>query len=64
VRWVTAVRDKLQPFARGAYVNQLGETSPELVKAAYGPNYRRLAEIKRRYDPKNVLRLNQNITPA
>jgi hypothetical protein len=64
VQWVTGLRDKLQPFARGTYVNQLGETSAQLVRDAYGPNYRRLAEIKKKYDPSNVLRLNQNVTPA
>ena len=63
VQWVKALRDKLQPFARGAYVNQLGETSEELVRAAYGRNYARLVEIKKKYDPTNVLRLNQNIKP-
>jgi berberine-like enzyme len=63
VQWVTALRDKLQPFAHGVYVNQLGETSEELVRAAYGPNYARLVDIKKKYDPKNVLRLNQNIKP-
>jgi len=64
VQWVKDLRDKLQPFARGVYANQLGETSEELVRAAYGSSYARLAEIKRQYDPKNVLRLNQNIKPA
>ena len=63
VRWVKALRDNLQPFAHGVYVNQLGETSDKLVRDAYGPNYARLAEIKKKYDPKNVLRLNQNIKP-
>ena len=63
VQWVKSVRDSLQPFANGVYVNQLGETSEELVRAAYGPNYARLVEIKKKYDPKNVLRLNQNIKP-
>lgn len=63
VRWVKALRDDLQPFAHGVYVNQLGETSDALVKASYGPNYARLVEIKKKYDPKNVLRLNQNIKP-
>jgi Berberine and berberine like len=64
VQWVKTVRDNLQPFAHGVYVNQLGETSDELVRAAYGANYTRLGEIKKKYDPKNVLRLNQNIKPA
>lgn len=64
VRWVTALRDSLKPFAKGVYVNQLGETSDELVHIAYGSNYARLAAIKKKYDPANVLRLNQNIRPA
>jgi hypothetical protein len=59
-----AITENLQPFAHGVYVNQLGETSEELVRTAYGPNYARLVEIKKKYDPKNVLRLNQNIQPA
>ena len=63
VRWVKALRDNLQPFAHGVYVNQLGETSDALVKASYGTNYARLVEIKKKYDPRNVLRLNQNIKP-
>jgi FAD/FMN-containing dehydrogenase len=63
VQWVKALRDNLQPFAHGAYVNQLGETSEELVRAAYGSNYARLVEMKKKYDPKNVLWLNQNIKP-
>jgi hypothetical protein len=63
VQWVKALRDSLKPFADGVYVNQLGETSEELVRTAYGTNYARLVEIKKKYDPKNVLRLNQNIKP-
>jgi FAD binding domain-containing protein/berberine-like enzyme len=63
VKWVQATRDSLQPFAHGVYVNQLGDTSDQLVRRAYGPNYARLVEIKKKYDPDNVLRLNQNIKP-
>jgi len=64
VRWVKALREKLQPLSHGAYVNGLSETSDEFVRAAYGSNYARLVEIKKKYDPKNVLRLNQNIKVA
>jgi FAD/FMN-containing dehydrogenase len=64
VQWVQATRDSLQPFANAVYVNQLGDTSDQLVRAAYGPNYVRLVEIKKKYDPNNVLRLNQNIKPS
>jgi len=63
VRWVITLRDKLQPFSRGLYVNGLSETSEALVRAAYGPNYAGLVDIKKKYDPNNVLRLNQNIKP-
>jgi FAD/FMN-containing dehydrogenase len=63
VRWVEATRDSLQSFAHGVYVNQLGDTSDQLVRSGYGPNYARLVEIKKKYDPNNVLRLNQNIRP-
>ena len=41
----------------------VGGDDDELVKLAYGQNYARLVEIKLKYDPKNVLRLNQNIKP-
>ena len=64
VRWVETLRDSLKPLARGAYVNQLGETSEELVRIAYGANYARLAALKKKYDPRNLLSSNQNILPA
>jgi FAD/FMN-containing dehydrogenase len=62
IAWVTALRDALRPHATGAYVNQLGETGAELVRTAYGPNYARLASLKKKYDPDNVFRSNQNIS--
>jgi hypothetical protein len=46
------------------YVNHLSEPSDKFIRAAYGPNYGRLAEIKKKYDPANVLVLNPNIKPA
>jgi hypothetical protein len=64
VRWVNALCDKLKPLSHGLYVNGLSETNDKLVRSAYGPNYTRLAELKRKYDPRNVLRLNQNIKPS
>lgn len=64
VQWVNTARDKLQAFATGTYVNQLGETSEELVRAAYKDNYDRLRTLKKRFDPANILRSNQNINPA
>lgn len=53
------------PFASGGvYVNFLTADEGDRVKAAYGQNYERLADIKRQYDPANLFRTNQNIRPA
>jgi FAD/FMN-containing dehydrogenase len=63
--WVDAFADALQQDDRGAYVNFLGDEGPERVRAAYPPaHWRRLTEIKARYDPDNLFRRNQNIPPA
>jgi FAD/FMN-containing dehydrogenase len=49
----------------GAYVNFLGDEGPERVRQAYpGPTWDRLVEVKRRYDPDNLFRRNQNIPPG
>jgi FAD/FMN-containing dehydrogenase len=47
----------------GAYVNFMTDEEGDRVAAAYGSNYERLVEIKRRYDPDNVFHMNQNIKP-
>lgn len=49
----------------GRYANYMGDDEAgDQAAAAYGPNYRRLQDIKRRYDPENVFHLNQNIRPS
>jgi FAD binding domain/Berberine and berberine like len=64
-RWVTDTWDAVHPFsAGGAYINFFGDEGADRVRAAYRDNYARLAETKRRYDPTNLFRLNQNIEPA
>jgi FAD/FMN-containing dehydrogenase len=63
--WVQEFADEMQQDDRGAYVNFLEDEGPERVRAAYpGATWDRLREIKRRYDPDNLFRLNQNIPPA
>jgi FAD/FMN-containing dehydrogenase len=56
----------MRPFMSGAaYVNYLGaDAGVEAVRAAYGPAFERLVDLKERYDPHNVFRLNQNIRPT
>jgi FAD/FMN-containing dehydrogenase len=66
VAWTRDVFAAMEPvLRRSAYVNYLAddETGDERIRAAYGPNYDRLVEVKRRWDPDNVFRLNQNIKP-
>jgi FAD/FMN-containing dehydrogenase len=65
VAWTRATYDQLQPFVSGRrYVNYLdADEAEDAVRAAYGPNYDRLVEVKRKYDPENVFRHNHNIVP-
>ena len=65
VAWARDFFDAMQPHSTGVYVNNLGTEGADRVKAAYAPaTYDRLVGLKRTYDPRNVLRLNQNIAPA
>jgi FAD/FMN-containing dehydrogenase len=67
MQWVRDFHAALQPFATGgAYVNFLmGDEGHDRVRAIYGDaKHDRLIELKRRYDPDNVFRLNQNIRPT
>jgi hypothetical protein len=50
--------------AGGAYVNFMMDEGQERVQASYRDNYQRLANIKKKYDPNNFFRVNQNIRPA
>jgi len=68
VRWIRELWQALQPYATGGvYVNHIGredEDGADQVRAAYGANYQRLAELKTKYDPTNLFRHNQNIKPT
>jgi len=63
--WVAELAGALQQPDAGAYVGFLGDEGEERVRAAYpGATWDRLAQVKARYDPTNLFRLNQNIPPA
>jgi len=65
VAWARKAYAEMEPFfASGRYVNYLGDDETgDPIPAAYGPNYRRLQEVKTNYDPGNFFHLNQNIRP-
>jgi len=63
--WVEAFAAALHQGDDGAYVNFLGDEGKARIRAAYpGSTWDRLRQIKARYDPTNLFRLNQNIPPA
>jgi len=65
IDWTRNYWSALHPYsAGGAYVNMMMEEGQDRVRAAYGDHYDRLAQIKGTYDPDNLFRVNQNITPA
>ena len=76
-RWDTAAEDQKgiawareffaqsQPFASaGAYINFLTQEESDRIAFAYGPSYDRLVALKKKYDPGNLFRMNQNIKPG
>jgi len=69
IAWVKGFSDAMRPYAMdGQYVNFLGHDEADArtkALAAYGPaKLQRLREVKRRYDPENLFRINHNIPPA
>jgi FAD/FMN-containing dehydrogenase len=66
IAWARQSYAQMEPsFASGRYVNYLGDDETgDPVAMAYGPNYRRLQELKSKYDPNNFFHMNQNIRPS
>jgi FAD/FMN-containing dehydrogenase len=65
IAWSRETFAAMRPhFGTGRWLNYLGDDqADDAIRAAFGPNYDRLVEVKRRYDPDNVFRLNHNIVP-
>jgi FAD/FMN-containing dehydrogenase len=64
ISWAREFFTAAAPHAAGSvYINFLTEDESSRIREAYGPNYDRLVEIKRRYDPDNLFRFNHNIRP-
>ena len=63
--WTRDLHEAVAPFAiDAAYVNFIGDEGPDRVVSAYGAEkYAKLVSLKKKYDPTNLFRLNQNIKP-
>jgi FAD/FMN-containing dehydrogenase len=65
VAWARALYDRMKPYATGsAYVNFMPEDEADHMAGAYGDNGPKLSQIKGRYDPSNLFRMNHNIVPT
>ena len=65
IGWCRELFDAATPFATGGvYVNFMTEEETERVQSAYGDSYERLVQLKNTYDPDNMFRLNQNVSPT
>jgi FAD/FMN-containing dehydrogenase len=64
IAWVRQTWEAMRPFSTGGYVNFMSDEPADRLRAVYGSEkYDRLVALKRRYDPENVFRHNQNIAP-
>jgi FAD/FMN-containing dehydrogenase len=64
IAWARETWNAFQPYARpSAYVNYLDQGDEHRTEAVFGPNFQRLVEVKRNYDPENIFRHNANIRP-
>ena len=65
IGWARQLFEAAKPHSAGtAYINFMPEDETDRVEAAYGDNYKRLAQIKQQYDPQNLFRMNQNVRPV
>jgi hypothetical protein len=65
IQWTHECWEAMRPFlASGSYGNYVADEGESVARAAYGPNYDRLAALKNKYDPTNFFRMNHNVKPS
>ena len=65
IQWTREFYDAMTPFMSNAvYLNYIGDEGEDRIKQGYGAKYEKLSILKRKYDPQNLFRMNQNIAPA
>jgi FAD/FMN-containing dehydrogenase len=62
--WIRTAWAQLEPHTHGFYVNEFNADDAARVSTTYGPNFARMVELKGRYDPNNLFRLNANVAPG
>ncbi|PWU07430.1 MAG: hypothetical protein C5B51_10030 [Terriglobia bacterium] len=64
IRWGRETWKAMRPHSQGTYSNLLGIDDDGRARASFGVNYDRLAILKKKYDPQNIFRHNQNVVPS
>jgi hypothetical protein len=65
IAWVRNTHLAVQPWAqKGTYLNYLMDEGQQAVEDSFGAQYQRMVALKKKYDPTNFFRLNQNIKPT
>jgi FAD/FMN-containing dehydrogenase len=61
--WIRAAWAQLEPHTHGFYVNEFNADDAARLSTTYGPNFARMVDLKTKYDPNNLFRLNANVAP-
>jgi FAD/FMN-containing dehydrogenase len=64
ITWARKFWQEIEPLTNGVYVNHMGSDDDLRIANAYGQNFERLKAIKKKYDPDNFFRMNNNIKPS
>lgn len=64
IAWIRDYWKSVERFSDGFYTNEVSNETQRVVNGNYQGNYERLLQVKNRYDPHNLFRLNANITPT
>lgn len=64
INWARKFWQEIEPLTNGVYVNHMGSDDDLRIANAYGQNFERLKAIKKKYDPDNFFRMNNNIKPS
>jgi FAD/FMN-containing dehydrogenase len=62
-RWQRGAWKGIEPHTHGFYVNEFNADDASRLRETYGGNYQRLVDLKTRFDPNNLFRLNANVAP-